>query len=81
MKYAAETRTLNKMLLKRIEASEYWCYRHTLKISWIDKITNENVLIKMTGAKLHFVENFCATKIGICCVPRDSSGREKGVLG
>ena len=43
--YAAETWTLNKEHLKKIEAFEMWCWRHMLKIKWQDKVRNEQVLI------------------------------------
>ncbi|CAH1224416.1 unnamed protein product [Diabrotica balteata] len=42
--YGAETWTLKKCNLKRIEAFELWLYRRVLKISWTDRITNKEVL-------------------------------------
>ena len=42
--YASETWTLNKDLENRINAFELWIYRRTLKISYVDRITNEQVL-------------------------------------
>ena len=32
------------MYKKKLEAFEMWCYRRMLKISWVDKVTNEEVL-------------------------------------
>ena len=42
--YGAETWTLNKTLKSKIEAAEMWFYRRMLKISWVDRISNEEVL-------------------------------------
>jgi len=39
-----ETWTLRSDDKKRIESFEMWCYRKMMKISWVDKITNEEVL-------------------------------------
>ena len=43
----AETWTITKSLLSRLDAFEMWVYRRVLKISWTDKITNEEVLRRM----------------------------------
>jgi hypothetical protein len=45
--YASETWTLNKNMTKRLSAFEMWVYRRLLKISWKDKIKNEDVLDKV----------------------------------
>ena len=37
--------TIGKAERRRLEAFEMWCYRKLLKISWVDKVTNEEVLI------------------------------------
>ena len=42
--YGAETWTVGENMLKRLSAFEMWTYRRMLKISWTDKITNEEVL-------------------------------------
>ena len=42
--YAAETWTLREVSRKKIEAFEMWIWRRLEKISWRDKITNEDVL-------------------------------------
>ncbi|CAG9832782.1 unnamed protein product [Diabrotica balteata] len=42
--YGAETWTLKKCNLKRIEAFDLWLYRRVLKISWTDRIINKEVL-------------------------------------
>lgn len=42
--YGAESWTLKRQDMKRIEAFELWTYRRMLKISWTDKVTNKEVL-------------------------------------
>lgn len=42
--YGSETWTINSVDKKRIEAFEMWCYRRMLKIKWVDRVTNEEVL-------------------------------------
>ena len=42
--YAAETWTLTSADIKRLEAFEMWCWRRMLKINWMDRVTNEEVL-------------------------------------
>ena len=44
--YGAETWTITKSLLSSLDAFEMWVYRRVLKISWTEKITNEEVLGK-----------------------------------
>ena len=51
--YGAETRTITKYLLSRRDAFEMWVYLRVLKISWAEKITNEEVLRRMqTGREI-----------------------------
>ena len=45
--YGADTWTLNKEMINKLEALEMWCYRKMLKISWYNKISNEEVLKQM----------------------------------
>ena len=42
--YAAETWTLTQTDRRRLEAFEMWIWRRMEKISWLDKVTNEEVL-------------------------------------
>jgi len=69
LKYGCESWTVNKNLMKRINAFEQWCYRRMLKISWKDKIPNTEVL-KRVGEKEQ--QENCATEIGVCwtCVKK-----------
>ena len=45
--YGCESWTIRKEERKKIDALELWCWRKLLKISWIDKITNANVLAQI----------------------------------
>ena len=47
LKYSYESWTLNKDLLRHINAFEQWCCRRLLKIKWTDKISNEEVLLRI----------------------------------
>ena len=42
--YAAETWTLTQTDRRRLEAFEMWIWRRMENISWLDKVTNEEVL-------------------------------------
>jgi len=42
--YAAEPWTLKHTDRRRLEAFEMWIWRRNEKISWLDKVTNEEVL-------------------------------------
>jgi hypothetical protein len=42
--YASESWTNEKSLSNRIKASENWCYRRILRVSWIEKVTNKEIL-------------------------------------
>ena len=45
--YGCESWTIRKKERKNIDALEFWCWRKLLKISWMDKITNANVLAQI----------------------------------
>lgn len=53
--YGVEAWTLNKLLINKLNAFEMWLYRHMLKITWTDKITNEKVLELMNNKKQEVV--------------------------
>jgi hypothetical protein len=42
--YGAETWTLPKVDQKYLESYEMWCWRRMEKISWTDRVRNEEVL-------------------------------------
>ena len=48
--YGCESWTISGEMERRIEAAEMWFYRRMLRISWIDRVTNEEVLRRI-GAK------------------------------
>ena len=45
--YGCETWTISKTMTKRLEAAEMWMWRRMLRISWTDRVTNEEVLRRM----------------------------------
>ena len=47
MLYGTETWMLTQAEKKRIEAFEMWVWRRMLKISWTEKISNDEVLMKI----------------------------------
>ena len=49
--YGAETWTLTKVLESKIEAFEMWCFRRIGRISWRDKVSNDDVLSKLKTEK------------------------------
>ncbi len=51
-----------KSLLSRLDAFEMWVYRRVLKISWTEKITNEEVLRRM-GTCRGTVRQFMTRKL------------------
>ena len=52
--YGTETWTISKVMKTRIEAFELWAYRRMLKISWTEKVTNQEVLSRMKMEKRLF---------------------------
>ena len=49
--YAVETWTLTKASKKLLEAFEMWTWQKMLKISWTEKVTNEEVLVRADEAR------------------------------
>jgi len=49
--YAAETWTLTKANKQLLNAFEMWTWRRMLKISWTEKVTNEEVLVCANEAR------------------------------
>ena len=59
---------------KKVNACEYWCYKRILKISWGDRVKNEEVLNRMQ-TKLHCMEDMIKRKMKYAGhVVRGSSG-------
>src|SRR5438552_1799437 len=53
LKYGCESWTWNKAVQKKIDAFEFWCDRRMLKVSYVDRVTN-NEVIKRMHTELHF---------------------------
>jgi hypothetical protein len=64
--YGAEKRTLRKVDKTYLESFEMWCWRRMLKISWTDRVRNEEVLhkVKEEGNILHKIKRRKANWIG-----------------
>jgi hypothetical protein len=60
--YGAEATTYTAQTIKRIEACEMWFYRRMLKIPWIKKVTNAEVL-KRAGTERTILETIKKRKI------------------
>jgi hypothetical protein len=56
--YSAETWTLRKVDQKYLESSEMWCWRRMEKISWTDRVRNEEVLHRVNEERniLHTIK-------------------------
>jgi hypothetical protein len=56
--YGAETWTLRKADQKYLESFEMWCWRRVEKISWTDRVGNEEVLPRVKEERniLHTVK-------------------------
>src|SRR6267154_149433 len=49
-------------MCKKVNAFKMWCYRRMLKISWKDRIRNEEIL-RQLQTKYHFVEDMMNRKM------------------
>lgn len=49
--YGMEAWTLKKNMIDKLEAFELWAYRRILKISWVEKVTNDEVMRRMKKEK------------------------------
>ena len=74
-KYSCESWTMNRDVIRRINAFEQWCYRRILKIKWNDKITNEEVLKRMKQNEMYLYKSIQKQKMAYTGhVLRGSSG-------
>jgi len=83
--YNAETWTLRAVDQKHLESFEMWCWRRMEKISWIDHVRNEEVLLTVKDARniLHEIRKRKANWIGHilrrnCLLQRVIEGKIKG---
>src|SRR5438552_13769170 len=74
LNYGCESWTWNKAMQKKKNAFEFWCYRRMLKISYVDRVTNNEVL-KSMHTELHFRKGMWKRKMEFAVhVLRGSSG-------
>jgi hypothetical protein len=59
--YASETWIIGNADVRRLEAFEVWLSRRKMRISWEDKVTNEEVF-KRNGEKINLWKNFVKTR-------------------
>ena len=83
--YGAEIWTLRAVDQKHQESFEMWCWRRMEKISWIDYVRNEEVLLRVKEQRnfLHEVRKRKANWIGHilrrnCLLQRVIKGKTKG---
>jgi hypothetical protein len=63
--YGAETWTLRKVDQKYLESFEMWCWRRMEKLSWTDRVRNEEVLHTVKGRNIvHTIKSRKANWIG-----------------
>jgi len=64
--YGAETGTLRAVDQKQLESFEMWCWRRMEKISWTDRVRNEEVLLTVKEQRhiLHEISKRMANWIG-----------------
>jgi hypothetical protein len=64
--YGAETWTLRKVDQNYLETFEMWCWRRMEKISWTDRVRNEEVLHRVNEERsiLHTIKRRNANWIG-----------------
>ena len=49
--YGCESWTLSKVMEKRLEDTEMWFYKKMLRIFWVQRVTNAEVLKKMKAKR------------------------------
>jgi hypothetical protein len=54
--YGAEMWTLRKVDQKYLESFEMWCWRRMKKISWTDRVRNEEVLHRVKRGGLSYIQ-------------------------
>ena len=60
--YGCETWTVTQVHINKLQAFEMWVYRKMKRISWMDKITNDEVL-RRVGAKRYVISAIKSRKI------------------
>jgi hypothetical protein len=85
--YGAETWTLRAVFQKHPESSKMWCWRRMEKISWTDRVRNEDVLLRVKEQRniLHKIRKRKANWIGHilrrnCLLQRVTEGEIQGEI-
>ena len=85
--YGAETWTLRETDQKHLESSEMWCWRRMGKISWTDRVRNEEALLTVNEQRniLHEIRERKANWTGHilrrnCLLQRVIEGKIKGQI-
>ena len=83
--YGAETWTLQKVDQKQLGSFEMWCWKWTEKISWTDRVRNEEVLPRVNEKRNipHRIKRRKANWIGYilrrnCFIKRNIEGKIEG---
>ena len=83
--YGADTWTLRAVDQKHLESFEMWCWRRIEKISWIDHVRNEEVLLRVKEQRniLHEISKHKANWIGHilrrnCLLQQVTEGKIRG---
>jgi len=83
--YGAEIWTFRAVDQKQLENFEMWCWRRMEKISWTDRVRNEEVLLRVKEQRniLHEISKWKANWIGHilrrnCLLQRVIEGKIKG---
>ena len=75
MSYGCEAWTFSKEIIRRINAFQLWCYRRLLKISYMDRVTNEEVM-RRVGERRKWSDELAQRKLRFAGhVLRGSGGR------
>ena len=85
--YGDENWTLRETDQKRLESFETWCWRRMEKISWTDRVRNEEVLLRVNEQRniLHEIRKRKANWIGQilrrnCLLQQVIDGKIKGQI-
>jgi hypothetical protein len=64
--YNAEILKLRKLDHKHLESSKMWCWRRMEKISWTDRVRNEEVLLRVKEERnvLHTIKRKKVNRVG-----------------
>lgn len=81
--YGAETWTLNAAMENRIRSLEMWLYRRMLKIVWMDKISNKEVIRRIVdrgGWRLELMKDIKKRKMQYCGHIIRAEGLQSNIL-